>query len=263
MKHYVIGDVHGAGLELDALLCKISPTTDDQVILVGDVFDRGEYGHEVWRIIEQTKAIVFLGNHERKMHQFLTGQRDSLPYHYYWAINNLLQHGVELQQLVDFLGTLPLVKQFEAGTPFIVAHAGVIVDDPLREDISMNVYGNLREPMPRPSPGDPKKYWWDDYAGDVPVYYGHLVSHDGLPRIRRSPSGKINSAGLDTAVVHGGNITAACPETLEFFQHKSGVDYFGVLKSVFAMQPPILHSDVVAYRAARSQEGLVAQKISK
>ena len=89
------------------------------------------------------------------MLRFLRGERDTLPLHYYWAINNLYDNGVSMQELVDFLVGLPLLIRVEDA---IVTHGGVLIDNPYQPDISANVYGSLTEPMPRPSPEDGKIY---------------------------------------------------------------------------------------------------------
>lgn len=244
MRTYIFGDLHGSGIELTHLLQKISPASDDRLVFVGDVFDRATHGHIVWDIIHKYKVTVLMGNHEYKILSFLQGKRDYLPPHYCWCLNNLINHGVSVDELIRFLQGLPILKVFDK---FIVAHAGINIDSPTVEDISWNVYGNLKcdKKVPIPNPKDKKKYWWDDYKTSIPVYYGHFVTYNNVPRIGCDNNGVINSIGLDTAVCHGGPLTAVCPETNEFFQYKSGVDYYGPLKKSLKSQPIVLEPYII------------------
>lgn len=41
MATYVIGDIHNSIKKLDKMIKLISPTTQDQIIILGDLFDRG------------------------------------------------------------------------------------------------------------------------------------------------------------------------------------------------------------------------------
>ncbi len=214
--HYVVGDVHGAGAELVALLEKVKFLLGrDHLCLVGDVFDRGLRPGLVWDAIHALNPIMLEGNHERKMRNFLIGKIPDVPTHYHFALQLLEQHGVTRPALLTFLNSLPLVVEFGG---IIVAHAGVNLTDPLRPDADANIYGHLRadEPSSMPPKADGKAYWFDQYEGDRLVIYGHLVSKDGLVRVRR------NSIGIDTAACHGGPLTAYCVETGEIIQYQSG-----------------------------------------
>lgn len=61
-----------------------------------------------------------------------------------------------------------------------------------------------------------------------------------MPRFRRNCSGNLNSIGIDTAVVHGGNLTAFCLETNSIVQYCSGKDWFGELKKEMNSNCPVL-----------------------
>lgn len=254
--NYVIGDVHGAGNELRSLVAKINPTATDKIILVGDVFDRGKHGHIVWEMIQEYNMDVFMGNHELKMLQFLKGSRQWLPNHYYWAINNLFNHGVDPEKLTNFLESLPTIRRYfdDFGVPFLVAHAGVDPNAPNTKNVSYNIYGNCPDntPMPRPHDRDGKVYWWNLYLGETRVYYGHLVTPDGLPRYHYAPSGLMNSCGLDTAAVHGGPLTAVQVESnhepaVGIIQYQSGIAWHADLKEEFKTQPPSLLPEIWDY----------------
>lgn len=256
--HFVFGDVHGSGLELQELIRQFNPGDNDKIILVGDALDRGKYGHLVWELIHRHKMDCFMGNHEMKMLRFLQGHRDSLPLHYYWTLNNLYDHGITPPMIVEFIERLPLVRRYtdDNGKLFIVTHAGIDPYDPMHENVSYNVYANFKEheKMPRPNSRDGKIYWWNLYLGTVPVYYGHLTDEEDSPeynqaRIRYSPSGTINSIGLDTGACHGGPLTAACVETGKIYQYRSHVDWFDQQKKAFAERAPVLRQEIVEFIA--------------
>lgn len=234
MKHYIFGDLHSSGIELNHLIKHvIKVKSEDQLILVGDQFDRGIHGHIVWNLIQEYNIKSVLGNHEKKWLDFMLGKRNWLPQHYYWAMNDLYDHGVGPEKLTKYFQSLPLMIKVDNN---IIVHAGVDVNNPYQESESWNVYGNLKEPMPQPKDSD-KGYWWDKYLDDPVVIYGHLVCENNIPRIRHSLSGKVNSIGIDTATCHGGPCTAVCLETQEIFQYCSGIDYYTPLKKQLKNTP--------------------------
>ena len=54
MRTIIIGDIHGCNKELCALLDKVHPEKEDQVILLGDLFDRGP---ESWEVFHTVKSL--------------------------------------------------------------------------------------------------------------------------------------------------------------------------------------------------------------
>jgi len=258
MKRYILGDVHGSGNELLGLLDKMSPVSGDEILLVGDVFDRGLHAHLVWDALRDVKA-VYRGNHEDKMLSWLLGKREGLPVHYYVAMNLLMEHGVAPSELLAFLESLSVLGDFGE---YMVVHGGVVIDSPATLDVSMNVYyrqgrnryasdvlmsqdASVIGGVPILAPND-GRYWWDLYDGDKLVIYGHVVCEDNLPRIRRNRSG-VNSIGLDTAVVHGGSLSAYCPEEDKFYSYSSGVDWSKKCKSRSKEKPPIVNSVLLKF----------------
>jgi len=64
-----VGDVHGYKLKLEALMEKVSPTPEDQVIFLGDLIDRGPDSRGVIDYIfdfcrQHPNTVVLRGNHE-------------------------------------------------------------------------------------------------------------------------------------------------------------------------------------------------------
>jgi hypothetical protein len=242
MRTFVVGDVHGAGEELQAVLEKAKyKANEDRLYLV-------------WSIIKRYNAICTLGNHEQKFRKYLSGYRKGgLPPHYFWALNNLVAHGVSVEEFFEFISNMPLLVEPQNGV--IVTHAGVNVQDPYKEEEGANVYGCILpdSPMPLPEPGDGETYWWDLYKGDPLVIYGHLVTHQNKPRYNYSAKGEVNSIGIDTAMVHGGFATAYVVETKEIFQYSSGVSYFTQLKEEFKKNPPLPNKVILKFVEAKTK----------
>jgi serine/threonine protein phosphatase 1 len=72
----IIGDVHGCCTELYALLEKVQPTSNDVVIFVGDLVDKGPDSAGVVRLARRipenygAEVILVDGNHEEKHRRF-------------------------------------------------------------------------------------------------------------------------------------------------------------------------------------------------
>ncbi len=275
MKTYVIGDIHGAGDELERLLETIAPLVTDRVISIGDVFDRGLRADLVWRLIQKYNIEVFMGNHEYKILQWLRGEFDWLPSWYYVAMNLLVESGVTPLELMEWLEARP---QLRVEGNVILTHAGVILDAPEVLNTSMNIYyspgrnlfaadagfvyeSGKRQVFSRPEFQQVKAHdepycWWDIYQGEQLVVYGHLVTGDNLPRIRRNEkTGRINSIGLDTAACHGGCLTAYCIEDEGFWAYQSGIDQSALCLAQIKEKGVVVDATLVEFvtsqRAAR------------
>jgi hypothetical protein len=254
---YIIGDIHGAGQELQGLLDVIAPSADDEIVAVGDEFDRGQHADLVWKLLLGRK--VFMGNHEYKILQWLRGEFDFLPHYYYYALNRIIESGVAPAAFFAWLESLPMLE--DRGS-YMITHGGVVLDNPTLPNLSMNVYyadgrnyveadcgwvyqKGVKQTLTHPE--WEKMYWWDIYKGDKLVVYGHLVAQDNLPRIRKNDKGQVNSIGLDTAAVHGGPLTAYCPQTDRFYSYRSGVDWYTPLVKSLKAAPPLVNQDLMAF----------------
>lgn len=144
MKNFIIGDIHGAGQELEGLLDQMAPTSDDRVHLVGDIFDRGLHAHRVWDCLKRVKT-VYMGNHEYKTLNWLKGGRDWLPKQYYVALNLLIEHGVTPNELLEWHSGLPWLEDHGE---FLVTHAGVVLDNILELSSDMNIFYSIGRNYP-------------------------------------------------------------------------------------------------------------------
>jgi serine/threonine protein phosphatase 1 len=72
-----IGDIHGCDTALEKLLAEVAPASDDTVVILGDVVDRGPGSREVIEQLlalrERCRMIFIMGNHEEMMLDALQG----------------------------------------------------------------------------------------------------------------------------------------------------------------------------------------------
>ena len=74
-----IGDIHGCHAEFAELLERLAPTKDDQLILLGDLVNRGPDSTKVIDLARAANAISLLGNHELRLLNYRrTKDRDFL-----------------------------------------------------------------------------------------------------------------------------------------------------------------------------------------
>jgi serine/threonine protein phosphatase 1 len=219
---YIIGDIHGCGIEFLALLSQLDNATD--IYCVGDLFDRGVDPYKVWELVTNFDIHCVMGNHEQKMLNFLTGKRDHLPPTYYFALDQLFNKGVKRKDLIAFLEKLPrMIPLTYLGREIIITHAGINPENPYDDSAEFTTYGSF-DPVP----------WWELHITDSPlVIYGHLSQpfpDTMMPRVI-SNGNKINSIGIDTGACHGYALTAYCVETAEMIQVPCRWDAAGLLRA--------------------------------
>lgn len=174
---YVVGDVHGCRVELEALLRELDPSPDELVVFVGDLVRKGPDSRGVVRLVrEMDNALSVEGNNEPK----LARGEASLP------------------ELDDddraYLRSLPTVISWEGHA---VVHGGVDPDRP-PADHSAEELRNMRNPIADGDYDGP--FWWEYYEGPPRVFFGHTPL-DG-------PVDRADAVGLDTGCVYGGSLTA-------------------------------------------------------
>ncbi len=225
----IIGDVHGCGDELEALLLKLGYVVvrlnpgaglsggpvyghpqGRKVVFLGDLVDRGPKIPHVLRIASNMcasgNAYSVIGNHDDKLLRLLNGR------------NVQIKHGLEdtvaqiealpdedrepfKRELARFLSSLNNHLILDDGN-LVVAHAGI------REDLqgkssdrtrSFALYGDTT--------GEKDEYglpvrldWAAHYRGKALVVYGHTP----VPEPDWAP----NAVNVDTGCVFGGALTA-------------------------------------------------------
>lgn len=221
MRVYVVGDVHGCPDLLERMFDTIERDDADrgrtarrQVVLVGDIVDRGPRSREALQVVDDARRrlpdlVTLLGNHEEMMLRALQGdelalrgwlrvggaetvesfglsvldeQADAVPY------VAALQRAVP-GAWVEWLRSWPLV--FQSGDYF-VCHAGVKPGVPLGRQTRRDLL------------------WAREHFCDDPRDHGAVVVHGHT--ISEEVEIRPNRIGIDTGAYRTGTLSAVCLE---------------------------------------------------
>ncbi|MFM1851928.1 MAG: hypothetical protein RIS54_1612 [Verrucomicrobiota bacterium] len=193
-----IGDIHGCHQEFADLLQLIKLAPGDQLILLGDLVNRGPDSHRVVELARQHGAIALLGNHERRL---LAARRNPDK------VKVRDSEKATYSQLDDsdwaYLNAMPLTHEVpELNMVFV--HGGFLPGRSWREqgaDIVTEVQVIDRDGRPCKRREAPEALpWADHWTGPPFVVYGH-TPRDDVYKLKWSLC-------LDTACAMGGQLTA-------------------------------------------------------
>jgi serine/threonine protein phosphatase 1 len=106
----IVGDIHACAQELEELLEIVGFGPDDQLIALGDIFDRGPDNSKILELFTNDPRFkTLLGNHERKHLLFNAGKCEP-------AISQLItkeELGDDYPKLLEFARTLPVYIELE------------------------------------------------------------------------------------------------------------------------------------------------------
>ncbi len=200
-----IGDIHGCDTALETLLGQLQIQSDDTVVLLGDIVDRGPGSRQVVeRLLELQQACQLhyvMGNHEQMMLEAL-----DLP----GKMSNWLRYGG--QELLDSYGGSP--DQIPDSHLDFIRSAG----DYFETSTEVFVHASLEPDIPL---DEQSSLWlrWTRFTGhEGPlatgqrVICGHTAQHSGLPARSRG------WACIDTCVYGDGWLTCLDVLTDEFYQ---------------------------------------------
>ena len=135
MRTIIIGDIHGCNKELCALLDKVHPEKDDQIILLGDLFDRGPESWEVFHTVKSLARtfgdnfILLRGNHE----DYLLRDKLTLTQRRIWdkvgkgtTVASFNAHGEKMEEAAPWIREH--CRMYYKGDGFQCVHAGLLVD---------------------------------------------------------------------------------------------------------------------------------------
>lgn len=192
----IIGDIHGCFDELQALLARLAPTRDDQIIALGDIVDRGPQSERVLEFFRDTpNARSLMGNHERKHIRSARGPvRPALS-----QVIVRAELADRYDMWLDFMETLPQCIELPEA---ILIHGFFEPGLPLAQQRDTVVVGTLTgEFHIRQKCGDA---WYEHYEGAKPLVCGHRhYRRDGQPLIR---DGRVYA--IDTGCATGSRLTA-------------------------------------------------------
>lgn len=156
MSTYVMADLHGRFTELNSLLKKIGFSDSDNLIIAGDICDRGKENYEMLRWMENNpKNVEFImGNHDEEFIEnvYQLGKISEKNIDLVWCYNELKKqveyfdyygtiwelidkHKIGFEQLkkwADIMRGFPYLKELSVnGKAFIVVHAGYMDEESL------------------------------------------------------------------------------------------------------------------------------------
>ncbi|KAI7867494.1 Metallo-dependent phosphatase-like protein [Spinellus fusiger] len=221
----VVGDVHGCLNELNQLIAQLRLTSEDRLILAGDLTSKGPDSVGVLRRAKEIGALCVRGNHDDKVVRLKTFQLqkgdnamqplnvvmpegnvgDPLKFgNYHRAVaSNMTQDDY------NYLDSCPMALTLPSFNNSVVVHAGM---DPAIQDINSQIpylVMNMRDinngiPVVEKKIGDPWANVWnaaqETSAQPMTVFYGHAAS--------RGVQVTKYAVGVDSGCVYGGLLTA-------------------------------------------------------
>jgi Calcineurin-like phosphoesterase len=186
----IVGDVHGCIDELRELLKVAEVGPEDRIISVGDLVRKGPDSASVLAWAMETPNLrCVLGNHEeRLLSRWMAGMKPDKGSTDWETCKRL---GDSYNQAMDFVRTWPLYLEEDG---FLVVHAGL---DPRIPSVRLQSPHDL---MTIRIPDGMRQPWYESYAGDDLVVFGHWAGNEPVIRPK--------TIGLDTGCVYGGKLTA-------------------------------------------------------
>ena len=207
-----IGDIHGCHEEFKALLARLELSPEDTLILLGDLVNRGPSSRKVLDIARELDAICLLGNHElRLLEHRRSGGKTKLKE------TDAATLAILKKSDWAFLESMPLTHYSEEYDTVFV-HGGF---RPGKQDADtvtrIQVIDAAGKPAKRAAcpNGQP---WAEQWQGPPFVVYGHTPRPD-IYNLEWS-------AGIDTACVMGGHLTAYILPERRFVQVQAKNRYY-------------------------------------
>lgn len=211
-----IGDIHGCHLEFAELLARLAPSTDDRIVLLGDLINRGPDSCKVIELARQCRAVALLGNHELRLLNFRkTGDKR------YIKDNDLTTYEALRAADWTYLEAMRLTfEEPELNTLFV--HGGFLPNEPWQRqpaDVVTRIQVIDKDGRPAKRADEPEAPAWADlWSGPPFVVYGHTPR----PEVYKLKW----SVGIDTGCVLGGQLTAYVLPEKRFVQVKARQRYW-------------------------------------
>lgn len=230
----IIGDIHGCAAEFKALIAKLAPTSEDRIVLLGDLIDKGPDPVGVVAFAREIGAETIQGNHEEKCLRWLkheatrklTGKANPM------SVGE--RHAAEWSALsegdVAYLAAAPVT--LDLGNNTLAVHGGMVPGVALDKQKPgtmlrlryLTAEGKFCAIGADCAAPEGATDWQDRYDGSFDLVVGHAVHNLDTPRVDRLANGR-TIYNLDTGCVHGGKLTALVLETGEFVQVQAEREY--------------------------------------
>lgn len=222
---WFIGDIHGCAEELAELLDLLSPSAEDRIIALGDLYHRGPDPLGVADVfLDNPRLELVFGNHELALMRragmaprSIDGEVRPLPDGAGgYEAEELSGDGGTPMRNIDPERSIRLLRVLERGrfyfrgqagpgpvegAPWLAVHAGIPPKMKAEQCAPDDLCRLRRLGRRRNSP-----FWYNKYRGEEGmVLFGH--THSQLPR-RHMHRGQLVAHGLDTGCVYGNCLTA-------------------------------------------------------
>ena len=221
MKTIILSDVHGWAGTLRAATAEAAPGPEDQLVMLGDLFDRGPESWEVFREVKKLAAemgdrfVLLRGNHE----DYLLRTKLSRGEMQIWnqvgreaAVKSFRAHGENMEDAAPWLRKH--CETWWEEEDFLCVHAGLMVDPPevndewtLIHDHEAATRNCYRGPFAVAGHAGLEKATW--FAGDG-------ETEREMPEGTWMPLPEIGILCIDTGCGKGGRLTAMEIENGQF-----------------------------------------------
>ncbi len=214
MRYIVVGDIHGCFDEFQALLERIGPGRNDEIVAVGDIIDRGPKNREVLHFFARhQEARTIMGNHERKHVRSFFGE--VTPSRSQVLAREEL--GAEYSSWIRWMEQLPLWERLPQA---LIVHGFFEPGVPVEEQRPTVLTGTLSGE--RYLERHYRQPWYELYDGEVPLIVGHRdYSGAGKPFVYRD-----RVFAIDTGCVYGRFLTALIVPDFQFVQVPARTAYW-------------------------------------
>jgi len=211
----VIGDIHGQGAMLDALLAALPRIEEDVTVFLGDYIDRGWSSSAVVARVQQMqddapdRTVLLWGNHEDlAAHHFglpfPTGiDYDPMAWFHNGGVETMATYGWAMTEMLDApcppdLATLfPRLKTFYRPPIAIFPELGNVV---------CVHAGLLPGELPEMASAETLLWVRDEFLEEIDRESGRLVIHGHTPLEAVVPM--VDKIGIDSGAAYGGPLTA-------------------------------------------------------